>query len=73
MNGHSYSEGFGVRRSTPVYNLRRAKHTGGGREEPEGAEDGTHVPCGFILRGGQGHGPSIALGGILGGEEGGED
>jgi len=29
------------------------------REEPQGAEDGTHVPCRIVLRGGQGHGPSI--------------
>jgi len=37
----------------------------GRREEPPGAEDGTHVPCRDVLCDGQGHGPSIAHGGVL--------
>jgi len=42
-------------------------------EDPEWAEDGTHVPCRCILRGGQGHWPSIALDGVLGSADGGGD
>jgi len=61
------------RRPEPVHNGGvQSTPAGGGSEEPEGAEDGTHVQCRCILRGGQGHGPSIALDGVLGREEGGE-
>jgi len=35
------------------------------REEPPGAEDGTHVPCSDVLGDRQGHGPSIAHSGVL--------
>jgi len=35
------------------------------KEEPPGAEDGTHVPCWVVLVGGKGQGPSIAHGGVL--------
>jgi len=35
------------------------------REEPPGAEDGTHVPWWQVHAGRQGYGPSIALSGVL--------
>jgi len=37
----------------------------GRREEPPGADDGTHVPGMIVLIGGQAHGPSIAHGAVL--------
>jgi len=37
----------------------------GRREEPPGADDDTHVTCRDVLGDGQGHGPSIAHGGVL--------
>jgi len=60
-----------VRRSEPVHNMGMQSTPAG--EEPEEAEDGTHVPCRCILIGGQGHGPSIAIDGVLGMEGGGGD
>jgi len=65
----SQVRGPSVRAGTQIKERQAHRQRGGkgGRrmEKPHGAEDGTHVPRRIVLIGGPGHGPSIALGGVL--------